>query len=211
MARLTILDLDRTLFDSGRFLTDLLGLLAIHYQVNAEAFRAGISGYRAGDWYDFHRHVAAVTGLDTQAVATLAAQGLAGRSYLYADVTPWLSAAGAAGEKLLIMTVGTQAFQSLKFNHAPELAGVPHWIVKRNKGQIIAERLAPAPGGWRLNGRAGEYDTLRLVDDNPTTHAALGSHPAITAYHLARPGEPYSDLPTPPGARRITTLLDLNP
>ena len=207
--RLTILDLDRTLFDSGRFLNDLLELLATRYDLDPAAFRASLADHREGDWYDFHRHLAAVSSLKAAEVVALAKQELTGRNYLYADVLPWLEVAQTAGEELLIMTVGTPAFQTLKLAHAPALAQLPRQIVDRNKGYVIAAQLQSAPGGWRLGERAGEYETLQLIDDNPATHIALGPHAAVTAYHLARPGESYTSVATPAHVQRIHSLAEI--
>ncbi len=206
---LYLLDFDRTLFDSERFLTDTLELLHNQTGLDIPAFRTAMPTWREGELYFFYDQVKTTCGLNPTQLEHLVSTHL-GDDYVFADVAPWL-ATRQPHDSITIVTVGLEPFQQLKFNHARILAGLPRIILQINKGTLLAS-------GWQEKGTGryhtslatGEYNQVTLVDDNPATFVALGTSLPINTYHLARPGQLYANLPTPTGTRRISQLNEIN-
>jgi hypothetical protein len=134
--------LDRTLFDTNRFVHDVWSLAGREYGIDAEAERQRTSSFYRyyGDWYDyqFFDHLAHAVGesFDRQSFIALAHRELRG-SYLYDDVTPEV-----IGLIDAILTFGNEPYQSLKLSLCPQLDGIERHIILAGKGKYIAETFS---------------------------------------------------------------------
>lgn len=143
--RLVLADLDRTLFDTDRFVQDIWALAGHEFGIDAEAERQRAPEFYHfyGDWYDyrFFDHLADVVGdtFDRTLFVALAQRQLSGR-YLYSDVTPDIVELIDA-----IVTFGNDAYQSFKLSLCPQLDGIERHIILGGKGAYIAQAfIAPS-------------------------------------------------------------------
>lgn len=137
--RLVLADLDRTLFDTTRFVADVWALAGREYglDANAERERAPDFYHYYGDWYDYrffdHLEMAAGEGFDRAGFIAAAQRELSG-NYLFDDVT-----ADIIGLIDAIITFGNEPYQSLKLALCPQLEGIERHIILGSKGAYIAE------------------------------------------------------------------------
>ena len=137
--RLVLADLDRTLFDTSRFVHDVWALAGREYGIDAEAERLRAPSFYQfyGDWYDyqFFDHLADVIGdtFDRTVFIAKAQRELSG-AYLFDDVTPDIIDLIDA-----IVTFGNQTYQSFKLSLCPQLDGIERHIILAMKGEYIAQ------------------------------------------------------------------------
>ena len=136
--QLVLADLDRTLFDTSRFVQDLWAFAGreIGFNGDAERERATMFYRYSGDWYDyrFFDHLASVIDNEYERAAFthLVEQEMHGR-YLFSDVTPDIIELIDA-----IVTFGNEPYQSFKLLLCPQLEGITPHIILDSKGAYIA-------------------------------------------------------------------------
>ncbi|HEX7259539.1 MAG TPA: hypothetical protein VF272_01250 [Candidatus Saccharimonadia bacterium] len=123
------------------------------------------------------------------------------------NVTPAIiSQATIIGEDLQ----GGVDWQHHKFAFAPALADLPFCVTTMNKGFVLAAGVTIVRDGELAVDAGpiqGTYEEIILIDDNAASFKPLiASNSQIAMYHLARPGEKYSDKPATASVGRITSL-----
>lgn len=138
------MDLDRTLFDTNRFIERVWSYAGERYHLNVEIERLRAKQFYDiyGDSYDyrFFDHLRDCVGADfDQADFILSAKRTLSGQFLYPDVTPQLIDAIHA-----ILTFGNKEYQMFKLSLCPELEGIDCHIVLEPKGAYIS-RTFPMP------------------------------------------------------------------
>lgn len=140
--QLLLLDFDRTLFDTARFVERLWNWLAKHYGIDAEHEKSRVAefSHHVGDMYsyDFFGHVAALA-IDGQSISRRAHQELADENFLYPD------ASAALVLSPQILTFGNEPYQRFKLDFCPELADIKSTIIEEPKELFIARTLPDTP------------------------------------------------------------------
>jgi hypothetical protein len=210
--RLYLLDFDRTLFDTHRFFEDTKAALARTHRLDLDEFTATWQAYiePSSGGYDLHRHHQDLLGLTPDELDQVITEELGHTNYLFEDAKQWLSRhTQAPDEELIIITMGRPRYQKLKFTHAQDVSPLRKLVVQTNKGAIIRRHLNEGAGEYGLDFLDAHYDSITLIDDSAETFTALGETDRISGIRIARPGEKYSDIPTPPHVRHITSFGDL--
>jgi hypothetical protein len=210
-ARLYIVDLDRTIFDTRRFLAAVKGVIVQEHHLDPGAFdRTMASFIDPESGYDAHKHYTDLTGQGPNQLDELVARTLHDQDFAYPDATAWIKARDPHHEHVVILTTGRRRYQQLKFRHAPAIRDLHKVIVNTNKGIIIRRHLHEGVGEYNLDFLNQPYAAITLIDDSADTFTALGDIPAITRIRILRPGEKYSDRPTPPHVSQIASFGELS-
>jgi FMN phosphatase YigB (HAD superfamily) len=205
---LFILDLDRTIFDTSRFFEDIKAALHRTHRLDINEFTNTYNAFiepQVG--YDPHGHHGKLLGLTPDQLDEVIKQELDDRDYAFPDAAAWLEQHHE--DDVVVITMGRPRYQELKFHHCAPVRDLPKIVVATNKGLVIRRHI---------EGRAGEYDLsfldthdhITLIDDSVDTFTALGQAARITGIRIARPGQKWADLPTPPGIRHITSFGELS-
>lgn len=200
--RLYILDLDRTLFDTGRFFNDLLAALGRSHNLDLAQSRATMAEFNDPETggYDPHEHHERLLGISAGELDRIVAQELGHADYMFTDATAWLTAKRREeGTDFVILTVGRPRYQKLKLEHAPAAQGLPMVVLPSAKAIYIKEHY--------LNTGAKE---VTFIDDSADVFQDLTPTDALKLVRIARPGEKYSDRPCPPAIRQITNFGELS-
>lgn len=165
-----LLDLDRTLFDTGLFIEILWPWIGSAYGIDIAQAKARSGDYvrYVGDMYDydFFSHMAAL-GIDGQQLIGRAQTELGGTSFVFDDVQPFLDSIQTL--EPAILTFGTESYQSFKLSLCPQIASLPVYSTLVHKNDYILEHWPDQP--------------TVLVDDK----FLAGSLPLTTTYiHLDR-------------------------
>jgi len=159
-------DLDRTLFDTSRFVEAIRNELKLQFQVvmTTNEARNYYRYYEDLYDYDFFKHCQD-RGVTSQQIYDCIFPELLIKygSFLYEDVRSLL------GTEFEIMTFGSEPYQSLKLKMAPELQDRAVTIVHERKGAYI--------------NREFKNVSVTLIDDKP---AAMTGYSAGTFIHLDR-------------------------
>jgi hypothetical protein len=210
---LYILDFDRTLFDTRRFVDDMKAALGRTHQLDAQAYSDTFATFfdlETGG-YDPHRHHEKLLGLSADELDRVVSTELDGQDYTFPDAAAWLHRhMQAPAEDLIVITMGRPRYQALKFDHAATCGSLRKIVVATNKGDIIRRHLAEGGGEYGMDFLDEPYGRITLIDDSADTFAALGSTDRITGIRIARPGQKYTELPTPPHVRHITSFGELS-
>jgi hypothetical protein len=202
---LYLIDLDRTIFDTNTFSRDLLTSLVTHFRIDPKEFRRQMPQYilptEVG--YDFFAHAQAVTGHDIATITQLVTPHLTRTDYAYPDIAPWLEQHQA--DTIIVVTVGTPAYQGLKFRYCPAISSLQKVVVGENKGKLIRQARTGKPSPFNLP----TTDPFTVIDDNPCTFVELGILPELNGVYVSRNGEKYSNQTVPPLIRTITSFGDL--
>jgi hypothetical protein len=212
MKRLYLVDFDRSLFDTARFQADLFRAVTGGDQNRQAKFESDIPQYSdpATGFYDFFKHAVAFTGLSHAQLDAQLEAGLRDPDYSFPDARRWVGAPRAAGEQIVILTVGGPDYQNLKFKHAPGLSRLPHHIINANKSALLAKALwGQHRPPYTVKYAPGRFDEIILIDDVATHLQHLPALPGISGIHLVRPDGKYSHIPAPSGIRTITNLGEL--
>lgn len=138
------MDLDRTLFDTDRFIEGVWSYAGELYGLDIEAERLRAKQFydMYGNSYDyrFFDHLRDCVGadFDQEDFVRGAKRALSGQ-FLYADVTPQVIDIIHA-----ILTFGNTQYQMFKLSLCPELEGIDYHIVLEPKGAYIS-RTFPVP------------------------------------------------------------------
>ncbi len=207
---LYILDLDRCAFNSDRFTNDLIAILERTYSIDPQHFRSQLQQSSIGEiGPDFFACTEAATGQPANIINQLLAGTLEGTDYTYADTGLWVNQRSELGEPVMVVTVGRNDFQELKFRCAKSLQNLPKTIVRDNKGKVLREILAgERPDNLGLT--IGQQYDIKVIDDNPRTFEELGPQDHITQFYLSRPGEKYAGLTVPAYVTTISSLKELS-
>jgi hypothetical protein len=208
MAHLYLIDFDRTIFDTSAFSHELLASLVTQFDIDPADFRRQMPRYVLPQevGYDFFAHATAITGQDAATITRLLTPHLSRADYAYPDVAGWVERHHQ--DTIAIITVGTPAYQELKFQYTPVITPLRKYVVGENKGKLIHDVLTGAPSALDLN--LSRYDHVTVIDDNPVTFTHLDPPSGITGIYLSRPGEKYAGQSVPPHIRTITSLGDLS-
>jgi hypothetical protein len=211
--RLYLLDFDRTLFDNHRFFEDFKSALNRTHKLDLGEFTRTWEAYyepEAGG-YNPHRHHQDLLGLTPDELDEVITSELGHTNYLFPDARQWLSRhMPNPDEDLIVVTMGHPRYQKLKFSHTPDIKPLRKVVVRTNKGAIIRRHLNEGAGEYGLDFLDQHYESISLIDDSADTFTALGQTDRISGIRIARPGEKYSDIPTPPYVRHITSFGDLS-
>lgn len=181
---LVLLDFDRTLFDTPRFMEDFYMLLTKEFGIDGQAARqtypqayVPVGGLQ---YYDFSVHMA-LLGAGADPVADAVRGKFGADRYIYDDVAGFLDAVHDTGSAAAIVTFGMHSFQRLKYDISPAVQGLPFNDVLTEKAEYIASAYAgrqgviiddraveALPSGFRhiwisREGEQGRYHTLTAI------------------------------------------------
>jgi hypothetical protein len=200
--RLYILDLDRTLFDTGRFFNDVLAALKRTHNLDLEQSRATMAEFidPENGGYDPHSHHERLLGITADELDHIVTHELGRKDYMFTDATAWLTAKRREeGTDFVILTVGRPRYQKLKLEHAPAAQDLPMVVLPSAKATYIKEHY--------LNTGAKE---VTFIDDSADVFQGLTQAGSLMLVRIARPGEKYSDQPCPPDIRQISNFGELS-
>ena len=153
---LVLIDLDRTLFHTDMFKTDLVAALATLSHMDVEELYETLADARQGSGLTSSVHLTHVvhttgTGLGavTQTLTSL------GHDYLYPDGVKLLDKLDSAGADVVILTYGEAAMQTLKLALCPRLAPYTAHIVLGRKNAYIANSW-PRRFGTLIDDKQGQ-------------------------------------------------------
>lgn len=215
---LVIVDYDRTLFDTSRFETALLGVLEDNYELDAGQFKAEIQAESAGPvGYDLFDHLAKYNISEANFSAAIESKQTT-QSFLFPDSLAFLEHLSAFPEVTVhIVTVGAPSYQRLKLMelkyHQPNL--VMH-IIGINKGTWLADQWAhtelQTQNEYRLSFHGQNYRHAIVIDDRIDSFADLHHHPLVTGLHVLREGAKYQErhpnLATVPNLAAAAAFID---
>ncbi len=206
MIRQPYLDLDRTLFDSERFLAAFNQVVDRVFGRDA-AFQAERAHRATLALYNPLDHLVESRNILAQTVAQEVTAALKGQSFAFPDVAEFLDRLNQAGwDTPQIVTVGGPAMQAIKLACAPELQALAAAavVLDYNKGVWIAARLTKLEAA-----HPGQIQAM-CVDDKGETmdHLNPEAFPGLVNYVLDRPGARHQAADHP-YAKRVPSLLDI--
>lgn len=169
-------DVDKTVFSTNEFITDIAHELERAFGIDGAAFSkevdsmhvVGQSGLRS---YDFLEHVKR-HGLDPTIVEAHIVEAFCNKEYGYDDVPPFIDF--LEGEGLLsssfLLTHGVESFQRMKYKCAPMLGRLAFASTLEAKGPYLSRTMAGAPGV--------------IIDDKNIPHLPVG----VRQIHIDRTG-----------------------
>lgn len=162
--KILFLDLDRTLFDTVRFVNVLWQTIGRAYTIDHEKQLATMLGWykQVGElrYYRFEDHVQQATGQTADQVAVKIRPHLAAHDFLYPDTAEIKNWQARGDYTLRILSFGGEWFQKFKISLSPAIADLPADIILQPKNQFIATHFAGARGF--------------LVDDKRNPHLPKG-------------------------------------
>ena len=195
MIRQPFLDLDRTLFDTERFLAAFNQVVDGAFKLGAE-FESERSRLTALPLYNPLNHLMRDWGVTA---------ALKGQSFAFPDVAQFLSRLEQAGWNTpQIVTVGGPAMQAIKLACAPELHALTASavVLDYNKGIWIAARLTELEAA-----HPGRVQAITVDDKGETMdHLNPEGFPGLVNYVLDRPEARYQTAEHP-YAKRVPGLL----
>jgi hypothetical protein len=137
-----LVDLDRTLFDTGRFIDRVWTAIAKEYAVDSEYERQRSESFYTyyEDWYDydFFNHIATISSIDSpQDEFEKRIRLHLTESFLFADAIETLSLYDE------ILTFGNESYQRFKLSVCPELQHLPVTIIREMKADYITRHYNP--------------------------------------------------------------------
>lgn len=157
--KVLFLDLDRTLFDTVRFMNALWHALAAqcgqdydHCMAMVPQYYRAIGDYR---YYDLWLHIQDGLGVDPEVAVAAITPHLKGADFTFPDASE-LHEWQKTDYEIRILTFGPEWVQRFKLQFAPRIAQLPIDIILEPKNQFIARDYA---------GRSG-----LLVDDKRDLH-----------------------------------------
>jgi hypothetical protein len=146
--RIIFVDLDRTIFDTARFMPDVWHTVADLYDVDAERELQHVPDWyeSVGDLYHypFPAHFEAVTGVSADDAKSELHRRLRGRDYAFSDtiaMRDWKK----RGYEVRILSFGARWFQDFKLSFLPDFHE-PRDIILEAKGPFIAKNFPDAVG-----------------------------------------------------------------
>lgn len=143
--RKLLVDLDRTLFDTTRFVQTLWDWIEQTYGVNADAARYEMKQYftYVGEMYnyDFFQHIHEL-GIDGEELVKRAQAELT-ESFVFGDVAEFLQS--TAGLDRAILTFGANNYQQFKISLCPELSGIEVHMTQGFKHDYIKTHWPDQP------------------------------------------------------------------
>lgn len=146
--KLILVDFDRTLFETSKFLTSWWGWLAKQYNLDTTKEIGRIEEYfnYVGDWrnYNFLQHIEDLRlGEDIETIMARALTDLVDEQFLFADAQAILDL--YTRRQVEIITFGNKPYQSYKMSFCSELDGWTRHIVGEEKGDYIARKFGSQP------------------------------------------------------------------
>ena len=180
-----VIDLDKTLFPTWKFIDDLARELETGFGINEEWFRRhvhvahtpGVDGLR---YYDFFAQLEAL-GFNGDEVEAHVLKYMRGKDYVYEDVPAFLSflRQDVRPDSVILLTYGEQRFQKLKFDCAPSLKDLSfvatlkpkrdyfNTYLKGRRGIVIDDKL--------IIGLPSNFRQFKLARDKRSTDPFAGS------------------------------------
>ena len=205
MSNLYFLDFDRTLFNNHEFFQDFSTILAAYFEIDGEELHRiakkhnQIRDKATGIFSAFEMIREEYPNADVEDVKRIAKQELGGRTYMFADVNRTLQLLESGGHEIRIVTVGTDEYQTFKFEFTPELHKYSFTVTQETKGKCLMQ----------FKDEFSKFDTVYLVDDRGDTFDDDFRKLGIKGIRLNRVDSTYSDKPTPPDVKQITTLVEV--
>lgn len=205
MKTLYFLDFDRTLFNNHEFFTDFSTILAAYFKIDGEELHRIASKHNkvrdkaTGIFSAFDMIREEYKEVDVEHVKRISNQELLGRDYVFADVERTLKLLDNNENQVHIITVGTEEYQKFKFEFTPALHKYPFTVTQKTKGKALLE----------FKDRFDDFDRVVLVDDRGDTFDDDFRELGIKGVRLNRVDSAYSDKPTPPDVKQITTLAEI--
>jgi len=164
MSKILFLDLDRTLFDTPRFIRVVWQTIGRVYNVDGEQQLAVILDWyrQVGKlrYYMFEEHVQHVVGQNADEVAAKIRPLLAKQNFLYDDTTEIKKWQARGDYSVRILSFGGEWFQKFKISLSPAIATMPADVILESKSDFIAREFS-GDGGF-------------LVDDKRNPHLPRG-------------------------------------
>lgn len=148
--KLLLLDLDRTLLDTQRFIPDLWAHLADRYKANDGYEISRIPHwYRAMGglhYYDLKLHIEESLGAPADEAVAAVTPELLKRDYAFSDVSELAAWRRNPDYEIGILTFGSVWTQQFKLRCIPAIADLPCHIVLESKGEFVTRHYAGRQG-----------------------------------------------------------------
>ncbi|HKX73317.1 MAG TPA: hypothetical protein VJM32_04855 [Candidatus Saccharimonadales bacterium] len=148
--KLLLLDLDRTLLDTKRFMNELWTEISRQYNLDYDHEMSRVPHwYRSMDdyrYYDLRLHIQEGLALDPDVAVAAVTPALKKIDFLFPDVSELAEWRKHTDYELRIMTFGPRWVQEFKLAFMPELADIAADIILEPKGQFIARQYAGRQG-----------------------------------------------------------------
>jgi methionine salvage enolase-phosphatase E1 len=162
-----------------------------------ESFNAAIATFTdpRTNIYDVFGHAQSQAGYSKQELIDLLEEKMPDDDYCFPDVAPWIKRHRTEGVSLVILSVGTPEYQSLKFRRAPSCAHIPKHVVTDTKGDLLRPELKGQKRPYTISLAPGTFDEIFLVDDRTDHLEGLQDIEGLTTVFVARPDGKYSTMP----------------
>lgn len=207
--RLIIVDFDRTLFNVNEFFTDFCSQILSDEGVTNTELRAEVEEFlHSGNHSDFRPFMERYH-VDLQGVMAKVNYTLSHKSYLYSDVKDFL--ARFKNDKVIIVSVGVQEYQEIKFQLTDSLSHIERVVIDANKGDYLKTRLRSLQRGIQCQELAGdeEFSELLFIDDKLDMLEPLAGQPLIKLFHIERPDAKFPSTSKIKGVQYIKTLEEV--
>lgn len=180
-----VIDLDKTLFPTWKFIDELARELETTLDIDGEWFRwhvhdshtPGVDGLR---YYDFFAQLEAL-GLSGDEVEAHVLKYMSGKDYVYEDVPAFLSflRQDVRPDNIILLTYGERRFQKLKFNCASSLKELDfvatlepkrnyfYANLKEDRGIVIDDKV--------ISGLPDNFSQFKLTRNKESTGLFAGS------------------------------------
>lgn len=145
---IVILDMDKTVFPTWEFLSDVAQVLHEEFHIDKEQFYDSIDGRHVMGadnlrHYDFFAHIYNL-GLDGDEVEKCILHAFRERDYVYDDVPQFINflLSKVTPTAVMLLTYGEQRFQQLKYKCAPTLSNLACVDTLEPKNQYIKKHFA---------------------------------------------------------------------
>jgi len=212
-----LLDLDYTAFRTDIHFRDFCNVMKDSFDIDVDTIKE--HEHRITEKpapyspLDDIRYNPADSELDVREILRIAEDKLKtnGLDYLYEDVKPFLQEQMTAGNRIVLITVGTHEYQQHKQRLAPSLQELPMLVTRDTKANLLHRSLSSdSEGRISLSSpeiSVTEAEEVVLIDDRAGTFKEpMPKLERLSLVRLRRPGVPHSETPTPAGIREITSL-----
>jgi hypothetical protein len=189
---LWVWDLDRTLFNTDQFMSDLMDVLGtLPASTHATDLKEQAANTELFDPFGFLAQRNLSHGKIAQRfTAFIRTTRGPEYSYLYSDVVGAVAQVGAVpGIHQVIFTTGTRETQRFKLELSLALAALPQAVTEGNKGEILEARFGP---DGRISYDGQVFDRLVLCDDKASSLTPIKQRPTFRGIHVQRPGTRYT-------------------
>ena len=220
MKTLVLLDLDRTAFKTDEHFRDFCAIISTQFNIDVNQLREREHRIteKPGPYspIDDIRYNESIQVEPSEVISFVSHKMKDdNKNYLYPDVIPFLKWHAEQNNPVVVITVGTHEYQTLKLSLADELAGFPRIITRESKARVLTDSLHFIENGGVLL-KTDEFnieaDNAILIDDRAGTFKDVIPMPddsRLELVRIKRQDAAHSETETPEDIREIKALTEL--